>query len=221
MASTCRSAAARCWCWWAPSGSGKSTLLKMVSGIESPDEGQVWLSGRDATADPPYRRPVHTVFQNYALFPHLDVAGNVGLSARRRRRAAGQTRARWCRPLSAGCRCSSTPGGGSIRSPAASGSAWPWPGPWSISRSASCSTSRCRPSIRTCGSATLELLQELQSRLQLTYLYITHDRDEALRIGHRIGVLNHGRLEQLGTPEDIYRRRQRRLWRRSWDESTG
>src|SRR3990172_4149922 len=65
-----------------PSGSGKSTLLKMVSGIDSPDAGEVWLSGQDVTSLPPHRRAVHTVFQNYALFPHLDVAGNIGFPLR-------------------------------------------------------------------------------------------------------------------------------------------
>src|SRR5204862_176766 len=61
-----------------PSGSGKSTLLKMVSGIDQPTAGEVWLEGENVTRVPPYRRPVHTVFQSYALFPHLSVAGNVG-----------------------------------------------------------------------------------------------------------------------------------------------
>ena len=83
-----------------PSGSGKSTLLKMVSGIETPDSGRVWLSGRDVTSVPPYRRGVHTVFQNYALFPHLDAAGNVAFPLRMAGVPAPERKARVAKMLS-------------------------------------------------------------------------------------------------------------------------
>jgi ABC-type Fe3+/spermidine/putrescine transport system ATPase subunit len=186
-----------------PSGSGKSTLLKMVSGIEVPDAGTVYLGGRNVTDVPPYRRPVHTVFQNYALFPHLDVAGNVGFPLR----VAGVAKAeraervrealRWVRlEAFAGRRIDGMSGGERQRVSLARAL---------VNRPACVlldePLSALDPHLR---GQTLELLQETQARLGLTYLYITHDRAEALRAAHRLGILHAGRLQQLGTPEDLY-----------------
>ncbi|MDX1944765.1 MAG: ABC transporter ATP-binding protein [Pirellulaceae bacterium] len=188
-----------------PSGSGKSTLLKIVSGIETPDRGEVWLSGRESTSLPPYRRPVHTVFQNYALFPHLNVAANVafpltvaGVSA-----AEQQTRVAtalgWVRMQNHAQRRIESLSGGERQRVALARALVNEPQCVLLDEP----LSALDPHLR---SATLDLLEEIQARLGVTYLYITHDRDEALRLGRRIGVLNHGRMEHLGPPEEIYRR---------------
>jgi ABC-type Fe3+/spermidine/putrescine transport system ATPase subunit len=190
-----------------PSGSGKSTLLKIVSGIESADSGRVLLAGSDCTDQPPYRRPVHTVFQSYALFPHLDVASNVafpltvaGTSAADRKRLV-EAALGWVKlKRHASRRVESLSGGERQRVALAR----------ALVDSPQCvlldePLSALDPHLR---AETAELLQDIQSRLGTTFLFITHDREEALRLGHRIGVLNGGRLEQLGAPEDMYRRPQ-------------
>ena len=186
-----------------PSGCGKSTLLKIVSGIENPDRGQVLLSGQDCTTVPPYRRPVHTVFQSYALFPHLDVAANVAFPLS----VSGAPRADRDRLVAkalswvkleqhARRRVDSLSGGERQRVALAR----------ALVDSPQCvlldePLSALDPHLR---AETLELLQCIQKRLATTFLFITHDREEALRLGHRIGVLNCGRLEQVGTPQEMY-----------------
>src|SRR3954469_21912925 len=186
-----------------PSGCGKSTLLKIVSGIETADRGQVLLSGRDCTALPAYRRPVHTVFQNYALFPHLDVTADVAfpLNVAGVPRAAGERLVHealgWVKlQAHARRRVDSLSGGERQRVALAR----------ALVDSPHCvlldePLSALDPHLR---AETLELLQGIQKRLETTFLFITHDREEALRLGHRIGVLNGGRLEQVGTPQEMY-----------------
>jgi ABC-type Fe3+/spermidine/putrescine transport system ATPase subunit len=188
-----------------PSGSGKSTLLKIVSGIETPDEGRVLLAGQDCTDEPPYRRAVHTVFQNYALFPHLDVAGNVAFPLA----VAGVPRAEreplvmkalgWVRMDQHARRRIDALSGGEKQRVALARALVDQPQCVLLDEP----LSALDPHLR---AGTLDLLTRLQSELGLTYLFITHDREEALRTGHRIGVLNHGRLEQVASPEEIYRR---------------
>ena len=188
-----------------PSGSGKSTLLKIVSGIETPDEGRVKLAGLDCTGEPPYRRAVHTVFQNYALFPHLDVAGNVAFPLA----VAGLSRAEreplvmkalgWVRMDQHAWRRIDALSGGEKQRVALARALVDQPQCVLLDEP----LSALDPHLR---SGTLDLLQKLQAELGLTYLFITHDREEALRTGHRIGVLNRGRLEQVDSPEAIYRR---------------
>ncbi|MBW8885885.1 MAG: ABC transporter ATP-binding protein [Planctomycetia bacterium] len=164
-----------------PSGCGKSTLLKIVSGIETADRGQVLLSGRDCTALPAYRRPVHTVFQNYALFPHLDVTANVAfpLNVAGVPRAAGERLVHEALGFALARALVDSPHCVLLDEP----------------------LSALDPHLR---AETLELLQGIQKRLETTFLFITHDREEALRLGHRIGVLNGGRLEQVGPPQEMY-----------------
>jgi ABC-type Fe3+/spermidine/putrescine transport system ATPase subunit len=188
-----------------PSGSGKSTLLKMVSGIETPDRGEVLLAGRAVTALPPYRRAVHTVFQNYALFPHLNVADNVAFPlrvagvARAERDQRVRTALGWVRlDRFAGQRVDRLSGGERQRV-ALARALVDEPEVVLLDEP----LSALDPHLR---GQTLELLQETQARLRATYLYVTHDREEALRAAHRVGVLNNGRLEQVGTPEDLYHR---------------
>jgi ABC-type Fe3+/spermidine/putrescine transport system ATPase subunit len=186
------------------SGCGKSTLLKMISGIEMPDSGQVLLAGNDCTALPPHRRAVHTVFQNYALFPHLDVADNVAFPlavagmARPQRERRVQEALGWVKlEPHARRRVNSLSGGERQRVALAR----------ALVDSPQCvlldePLSALDPHLR---EKTLELLQGIQTRLGATFLFITHDREEAMRLGQRIGVLNAGRLEQIGTPEEVYR----------------
>lgn len=189
------------------SGSGKSTLLKIVSGIDIPDSGHVLLAGQDCTHEPPYRRGVHTVFQSYALFPHLDVAGNVAFPLHIAGVATGECNRLVAEALSwvkleqhARRRVSSLSGGERQRVALAR----------ALVDSPECvlldePLSALDPHLR---AGTLELLQAIQARLRTTFLFITHDREEALRLGHRIGVLNQGKLEQIGTPEEVYHRPQ-------------
>jgi ABC-type Fe3+/spermidine/putrescine transport system ATPase subunit len=186
-----------------PSGCGKSTLLRIISGIETADQGQVLLSGQDCTTVPPYRRPVHTVFQSYALFPHLDVAANVafplsvsGAPRADRDRLVAEALS-WVKlEQHARRRVDSLSGGERQRVALAR----------ALVDSPQCvlldePLSALDPHLR---AETLELLQSIQKRLATTFLFITHDREEALRLGHRIGVLNCGRLEQVGTPQEMY-----------------
>jgi ABC-type Fe3+/spermidine/putrescine transport system ATPase subunit len=185
------------------SGSGKSTILRIVSGIETPDEGEVWLGGQLVTAEPPHRRPVHTVFQNYALFPHLDVARNVafplaiaGKPAREREPLVQEALA-WVRMDQHARRRIEALSGGEKQRVALARALVNRPQCVLLDEP----LSALDPHLR---SGTLDLLERLQQELGLTYLFITHDREEALRIGHKIGVLNQGRLEQLGTPTEVY-----------------
>jgi ABC-type Fe3+/spermidine/putrescine transport system ATPase subunit len=188
-----------------PSGSGKSTLLKMVSGIEWPDRGEVWLGGKNVTAEPPYRRKVHTVFQNYALFPHLDVAGNVGFPLR----VAGVARAdqgpriqralQWVQLDRFLARRVDQLSGGERQRVALARALVDDPECVLLDEP----LAALDPHLR---GRTLELLQDIQARLRATYLYVTHDREEALGAAHRLAVLNGGKLLQVGTPEEVYQR---------------
>ncbi len=186
-----------------PSGSGKSTLLKMVSGLDVPDSGRVCLSGRDVTAVPPYRRPVHTVFQNYSLFPHLNVEDNVGFPLRvagvprNERRDRVRKALSWVQLETFAARRIAGLSGGERQRVAVARALVDEPECVLLDEP----LSALDPHLR---GQTLELLQEIQDRLQVTYLYVTHDREEALRAAHRLGVLHEGRLQQVGRPEEVY-----------------
>lgn len=188
-----------------PSGSGKSTILRMVSGIEVPDTGQVWLGGKNVTGLPPYQRPVHTVFQNYALFPHLNVSDNVGFPLRVAGMPSAQRQPRiqkalgWVRMDHFSSRRIDGLSGGERQRVALARALVDEPQCVLLDEP----LSALDPHLR---GQTLELLQDIQARLHATYLYVTHDREEALRAAHRIGVLHHGRLQQVGAPEEIYQR---------------
>ena len=150
-----------------PSGCGKTTSLRLIAGFEQPDQGEVSIGGRSMVGVPAYRRPVNMVFQHYALFPHMNVADNVGYGLRQARPKLGQGRDRHARRRDAGA---GAPAAGWARGapgscPAGSSSAWPWPARWSTARRCCCWTSRwrrwtascaatCRSSCRTCSATS-------------------------------------------------------------------
>jgi spermidine/putrescine transport system ATP-binding protein len=188
-----------------PSGCGKTTLLRLVAGFDAPDAGRVVLSGQDVTALPPYRRPVNTVFQHYALFPHLTVAGNVAFGLEMSRRPAGEVRARVARALEMvrlddlGIRTIDKLSGGQKQ------------------RVAVARALVLEPDVllldEPLGALDLKLRQEMQvevkalhERLGTTFLFVTHDQEEALVMSDRIGVMNAGRIEQVATPQELYER---------------
>ena len=186
-----------------PSGSGKTTTLRMIAGFERPDEGRIELGGTDVSGRPPFDRPVNTVFQDYALFPHMTVQQNVeyGLRVRRvgrseRRTKADEALAR-VRLEGYGARKPAQLSGGQRQRVA-------------LAR-AIVNTPRALLLDEPLGALDLKLRQELQIELKqlqqelgMTFVYVTHDQEEALTMSDRIAVFNQGRIEQLGTPAEMY-----------------
>ena len=186
-----------------PSGSGKTTVLRMIAGFERPDAGTIELGGVDVTTVPPYNRDVNTVFQDYALFPHMSVQRNVeyGLkvkkvpSAERTRRAAEALEA--VRLSGYGDRAPSQLSGGQRQ------------------RVALARALVNRPKVllldEPLGALDLKLreqmqveLKEIQREVGITFVFVTHDQDEALTMSDRIAVFNEGNIAQLGTPVEVY-----------------
>jgi spermidine/putrescine transport system ATP-binding protein len=188
-----------------PSGCGKTTLLRLLAGFESPDRGQLLISGKDVAALPPFRRPVNTVFQQYALFPHRSVAQNVAFGLEMAGRAAAEIRERVPRALE----MVRLQGFGERRIDSLSGG--------QKQRVALARAIVLEPEVLLLDEpmAALDLklrkemqveLKNLQERLAITFLFVTHDQDEALIMSDRIAVMNNGRIEQVGTPEELYER---------------
>ncbi|MEQ1873187.1 MAG: ABC transporter ATP-binding protein [Ilumatobacteraceae bacterium] len=186
-----------------PSGSGKTTVLRMIAGFESPTSGAVLLAGRDVTHRAPYDRDVNTVFQDYALFPHMSVLQNVeyGLKvkgvdkAQRRKRAVDALEN--VRLADFGRRKPSQLSGGQRQ------------------RVALARALVNRPKVllldEPLGALDLKLREEMQVELKaiqrdvgITFIFVTHDQGEALSMSNRVAVFNHGRIEQVGTPREIY-----------------
>jgi putative spermidine/putrescine transport system ATP-binding protein len=186
-----------------PSGSGKTTVLRMIAGFERPTAGSVVLAGRDVTALAPFERDVNTVFQDYALFPHLTVLQNIeyGLRVRRVGRAE---RARLAHEALATVQL---PGFGRRK-----------PGELSGGQRQRVALARAlvnRPKVllldEPLGALDLKLrramqgeLKDLQREVGITFLFVTHDQEEALTMSDRVAVINQGRLEQVGTPARVY-----------------
>lgn len=186
-----------------PSGSGKTTTLRMIAGFEEPDAGGVELAGRDVTGIPPYDREVNTVFQDYALFPHMTVGENVEYGMRVQRVAKDERRRRTTEALEmvrlAGyeARKPSELSGGQRQ------------------RVALARAIVNRPRVllldEPLGALDLKLREQMQVELKgiqgevrITFIYVTHDQDEALTMSDRIAVFNEGRVEQVGRPADVY-----------------
>ena len=188
-----------------PSGSGKTTLLRMIAGFERPDSGTVELGGVDVTRQPPYLRNVNTVFQDYALFPHMTVHQNVeyGLRVQKVPRAARRTRAERALEM---VRLSSLGGRKPVQ---LSGG--------QRQRVALARAIVNEPEVllldEPLGALDLKLRQEMQTELKriqrevgITFIYVTHDQEEALTMSDRVAVMDAGQIQQLGSPVDIYER---------------
>jgi putative spermidine/putrescine transport system ATP-binding protein len=188
-----------------PSGSGKTTTLRLIAGFEEPDEGRVELGGREVTGVPPYDREVNTVFQDYALFPHMTVAENIEYGLRIRKVAKGERARRRDDALE----MVRLPGYGARK-----------PGELSGGQRQRVALARAivnRPRVllldEPLGALDLKLreqmqveLKRIQEAVKITFLYVTHDQDEALTMSDRIAVFNNGRVEQVGTPMEVYER---------------
>jgi putative spermidine/putrescine transport system ATP-binding protein len=186
-----------------PSGSGKTTTLRMIAGFEEPDQGKVELAGRDVTGLPAYDRQVNTVFQDYALFPHMTVGDNVEYGMRVRRVAKDERRKRSKEALDM------------VR---LSGYEGRKPSELSGGQRQRVALARAivnRPRVllldEPLGALDLKLreqmqveLKGIQSEVRITFIYVTHDQDEALTMSDRIAVFNAGRIEQVGKPAEIY-----------------
>ncbi len=192
-------------CLLGPSGCGKTTTLNLIGGFVAPSEGTIWLRGKRIDALPPHKRPVNTVFQSYALFPHMSVRDNVGFGLRMDKVPKPEARRRVDEALALvgledyGDRLPAQLSGGQRQ------------------RVAVARALVKRPAVllldEPLGALDLKLRQRLQIELAqihrevgTTFVYVTHDQEEAMSLADRIAILNEGRLEQLGTPLEIYRR---------------
>jgi putative spermidine/putrescine transport system ATP-binding protein len=186
-----------------PSGSGKTTTLRLIAGFERPDGGVIELHGRDVTGIAPYERDVNTVFQDYALFPHMTVAENVGYGLRVKGVRKAERRARVDEALQL------------VRLPDVGGRKPVQLSGGQRQRIALARSLVNRPRVllldEPLGALDLKLRQEMQIELKriqqevgLTFVYVTHDQEEALTMSDRLAVFNRGRIEQLGTPAEVY-----------------
>src|SRR5436853_864759 len=188
-----------------PSGCGKTTLLRLLAGFEAPDAGRVVLEGQDLAGVPPYRRPVNMMFQSYALFPHMTVAANVAFGLKQDRMPKDEIAARvdemlglvQLRPFAA--RKPDQLSGGQRQRVALARSLAKRPKVLLLDEPLAALDRKLREETRF-------ELKDLQTRLQTTFVIVTHDQDEAMTVADRIGVINHGKLVQVGTPADIYER---------------
>ncbi|HEX8690518.1 MAG TPA: ABC transporter ATP-binding protein [Solirubrobacterales bacterium] len=186
-----------------PSGSGKTTTLRMIAGFEAPSEGTIELAGRDMGGVPPYDRPVNTVFQDYALFPHMSVGENVEYGLR----VGGVGRADRARRRDEALEMVRLPGYAGRK-----------PGELSGGQRQRVALARAivnRPEVllldEPLGALDLKLREQMQVELKtiqgevgITFVYVTHDQDEALTMSNRIAVFNAGRIEQVSTPVQLY-----------------
>jgi spermidine/putrescine transport system ATP-binding protein len=188
-----------------PSGCGKTTTLRMIGGFEDPTDGRIELAGVDVTHAPPYKRDVNTVFQSYALFPHLSIEKNVAFGLERKRTSKQETRTRVHEALElvelhgmAKRKPSQLSGGQQQRV--------------ALAR-AIVNRPRALLLDEPLGALDLKLRKQLQlelSRIQrevgITFVHVTHDQDEAMSMADTIAVMNEGRIEQLGAPSELYER---------------
>jgi putative spermidine/putrescine transport system ATP-binding protein len=186
-----------------PSGSGKTTTLRLIAGFERPDAGRVELGGVDVTGRAPYARDVNTVFQDYALFPHMTVAENVeyGLRVkgvgRRDRRAQAEAALDRVRLGGYGARKPVQLSGGQRQRVALARAIVNRPRVLLLDEPLGALDLKLRQEMQT-------FLKALQRDLGITFLYVTHDQEEALTMSDQLAVFNEGRIEQVGTPQDVY-----------------
>jgi spermidine/putrescine ABC transporter ATP-binding subunit len=187
------------------SGSGKTTTLRLIGGFEIPEYGEVYLGGEAVTTQPPYRRHVHTVFQSYALFPHLTVAQNIAypLTIARVSRAEVVPRVqealKMFRIEELGDRRPAQLSGGQQQRVALARALISRPKVLLLDEPLSALDAKIRDEVR-------QELRDLQRQTNLTFIYVTHDQEEALALSDRIAVMHGGRVQQVGTPQEIYDR---------------
>jgi len=186
-----------------PSGCGKTTTLRMIAGFEQPSDGRILLDGRDVSRVPPYRRNVNTVFQHYALFPHMTVADNVAFGPRSQKVGAEET-ARRVEQLLSVVRLAQYAGrkpaqlsGGQQQRVALARALVNYPSALLLDEPLGALDLKLRQAMQ------LEL-KRIQREVGITFIYVTHDQEEALTMSDRIAVMNEGRVEQIGTPQAIY-----------------
>ena len=186
-----------------PSGSGKTTTLRLIAGFERPDDGRIELAGRDVASIPPFDRPVNTVFQDYALFPHMKVQENVEYGLRVKRVGQAERRRRAEEALEMvrlggyGDRKPGQLSGGQRQRVALARAIVNQPQALLLDEPLGALDLKLRQDLQ------IEL-KELQQQLGMTFVYVTHDQEEALTMSDRIAVFNEGRIEQLGTPAETY-----------------
>ena len=190
-----------------PSGCGKTTTLRMIAGFEDPSEGTVLLDGEDVTGQPAFRRPTNTVFQSYALFPHLNVESNVSFGLERKRVPKDEIRRRV---------------GEELERVGLAREAKRKPRQLSGGQQQRVALARAlvnKPRVllldEPLGALDLKLRKQMQLELKaiqhdvgITFIHVTHDQEEAMTMADRIAIMNAGRIEQLGTPTDLYERPQ-------------
>jgi spermidine/putrescine transport system ATP-binding protein len=186
-----------------PSGCGKTTTLRLIAGFTSPSEGRILIDGVDATCSPPYQRPVHTVFQNYALFPHMTVAQNIayGLKIAGINRQEIQSRVKKALRMvqlgDLGSRKPSQLSGGQQQRVALARALVNEPAVLLLDEPLGALDLKLRKDMQW-------ELKKLQQMTGITFIYVTHDQEEALTMSDRIAVLSEGKIVQIGTPHEIY-----------------
>jgi spermidine/putrescine transport system ATP-binding protein len=187
------------------SGCGKTTTLRIVAGLEEPDGGQVYLDGTDITALPPERRNINTVFQNYALFPYMNVEKNIGYGLKIKKVPKDESRRRVAQMLSMvqlegfEKRMPEELSGGQKQRVAIARAVINAPKVLLLDEPLGALDLKLRRQMQT-------ELKRLQKQLGITFIYITHDQEEAINMSDRIAVMRNGVFEQVGTPEEIYYR---------------
>jgi len=186
-----------------PSGCGKTTTLRMIAGFEQPTTGRILLEGKDVSRVPPYRRNVNTVFQHYALFPHMSVYDNVAFGPRSRKLDEADVKKRVAELLEVvrlqkfATRKPTQLSGGQQQRVALARALVNYPSALLLDEPLGALDLKLRQAMQ------IEL-KRIQREVGITFIYVTHDQEEALTMSDRIAVMNEGRVEQIGSPEDIY-----------------
>ena len=186
-----------------PSGCGKTTTLRMIAGFERPSSGEIVLDGTDVAQVPPHERNVHTVFQNYALFPHLDVYGNIAFGLRRQKVSKDDERRRVEEAIELvqlsglAARRPRQLSGGQQQRVALARALVLRPAVLLLDEPLGALDAKIRKSLRV-------ELKALQEEVGITFVFVTHDQEEALSMSDRVAVMSNGRIEQIGTPAEVY-----------------